>query len=120
MREMAPVSQLPFAPMGFAGRTSRRWQRVLGAAAVAGLVALGSVALAHPRTAAPHAYRWLRTVHDGEDTAGRLDIVSATAGQEGDELAMEVRTAGTWKPEALGADARRGLCFLIAQGGGSN
>src|SRR4051794_15969725 len=106
--------------MGFASRTACRRQRVLGAAAVAGVVALGGVAGAHPRAAAPRAYRWLRTVHDGQDTAGRLDLVSATAGQEGDELAMEVRTAGTWKPDALGADARRSLCFLIAQGGGSN
>src|SRR5438874_921517 len=40
--------------MGFAGRTSRRWQRVLGAATAACAAALGGVALAHPKTAAPH------------------------------------------------------------------
>src|SRR2546423_10909559 len=101
--------------MGFAGRTSRRWQRVLGAATATCAAALGGVALAHPKTPAPRAYRWLHTIHDGEDVAGPLDLVTATAGQEGDDLALEVRTAGTWTPEALGADPRRSLCFLIAQ-----
>ena len=106
--------------MGFAGRTSRRWQRVLGALTAAGAVALVGVAAAHPKPAAPRAYRWLRTVRDGSDVAGPLDLVGATAGQDGDELVLEARTAGEWTPRELGADPRRSLCFLIAGGGASN
>ena len=54
-----------------------------------------------------------RTVVDGADTAGPLDIVSLAVAQDGDMLVLALRTRGRWTPAALAAPPGRSVCFVL-------
>ena len=48
--------------------------------------------------------------------AGPLDLASASLGQEGTELQLEVTTRGAWKPSQLDHRGPRALCLTLAYG----
>lgn len=64
------------------------------------------------RARAPE-YRSIKSVLDGRDAAGGLDVRRAAVGQLGRDLFVSLRTEGRWTATALAADPARQLCLDI-------
>jgi peptidoglycan/xylan/chitin deacetylase (PgdA/CDA1 family) len=84
---------------------------VLGASA---LVAVGwLVAVLAPAAGRPHQFARARVIHDGADTGGPMDVLSASLRQEGRDLVLAVATRKKWAAGSLAGGGSGTVCLLL-------